>query len=173
MLQVPSVPKEGRIPEEINLAPHKEVSRTIVAKHPDQAAARRPDHVLRAEVKAAHVRKAIIKADHVRKVVIKVERVLRAATTKAGPVRRASRVEPEADSQELIAITIIATARTAVPETTITIVQTPSVLMTTVREDSVATIAVERTTAAGINIISSRLVRKSTTRRRKLSSVAT
>ena len=38
MLQVPSVPKEDRIPEEISLAPHKEVSRTIVAKHPDQAA---------------------------------------------------------------------------------------------------------------------------------------
>lgn len=162
MLQVPSVPKEDRIPEEISLAPHKEVSRTIVAKHPDQAAARRLDHVLRAAVKAAHVRKAVIKVDRVR----------RAATTKAAHVHRASRVEPEADSQAPITTTV--TARTAVPETTITIVQTPSVLMTTtVKVDSVATIAVERTTVAGINIISSRLVRKSTTRRRKLSSVAT
>lgn len=170
MLQVPSVPKEGRIPEETNLAPHKEASRIIAAKAPDRAAAaRRPDPVHKAEVKAAGVRKAIIRADRVRKAIIKEDRVRRAATTKAERVLRASRVEPEADSQD----PITATARTAVPETTITIVQTPSVLMTTVREDSVETIAVARTTAAGINIISSRLVRKSTTRRRKLSSVAT
>lgn len=170
MLQVPSVPKEGRIPEETNLAPHKEASRIIAAKAPDRAAAHRPDPVHKAEVKAAGVRKAIIRADRVRKVVTpKADHVRRAATTKAERVLRASRVEPEADSQD----PITATARTAVPETTITIVQTPSVLMTTVREDSVETIAVARTTAAGINIISSRLVRKSTTRRRKLSSVAT
>lgn len=161
MLQVPSVPKEGRIPEETNLAPHKEASRIIAAKAQDRAAARRPDPVHKAEVKAAGVRKAIIRADRVRKVV----------TPKADHVLRTNKVEPEAVFQAPTTIM----GKTAVPETTtITIVKTPNVLMTTiVKEDSVATIAVARTTAAGINITSSRLVRKSTTRRRKLSSVAT
>lgn len=160
MLQVPSVPKEGRIPEETNLAPHKEASRIIAAKAQDLAAARRPDPVHKAEVKAAGVRKAIIRADRVRKVV----------TPKADHVLRTNRAEPEAVFQAPTTIM----GKTAVPEATITIVKIPNVLMTTiVKEDSVATIAAARTTAAGINITSSRLVRKSTTRRRKLSSVAT
>ena len=162
MLQVPSVPKEDRIPEEISLAPHKEVSRTIVAKHPDQAAktqtGSRPQGGGQGGARPQGNNQGGSRPQ--------------GATTKAAHVHRASRVEPEADSQALITTTV--TARTAVPETTITIVQTPSVLMTTtVKVDSVATIAVERTTVAGINIISDRLVRKSTTRRRKLSSVAT
>ena len=109
-VQAPSVRTVDRTAGEINLALHKEASRTLVANRPDRAAARRPDHVHRAEVKEAHVRKAIIKAEHVR----------REAAAKAGHVLRTGRVEP---AEVFPApITIVVTVRTAVPETITTIV---------------------------------------------------